>query len=249
MRWDALSNFVFRPFDNMHLAMWTMGQLPYATFRPSQSLDGRKISPWTIQLPTCFGCFLVLVPFNLKPQIISFQKDIHPSARFHPVGRSDPIWILKKIIHEKKMDIILHTVRNYMGKRRNKKRHTPLKKKRIIHDKQKKTSWEVEPTHLKTMLVKLDHFPKFSGRKQKVWNHHLEDGLSHQMSHRNSDSTLYIGQDYQVVSNLHRSESRWLATPKRWRIVRGHEKPRQMGVAIWLSIYFPGSIEIIENSP
>ena len=31
--------------------------------------------------------------------------------------------------------------------------------------------------------------------------------------------------------SIHRSESRWLATPKRWRFVRGHEKPRRMGVA------------------
>ena len=29
-----------------------------------------------------------------------------------------------------------------------------------------------------------------------------------------------------------RSESRWLATPKRWRFVRGHDTPRLMGVAI-----------------
>ena len=27
------------------------------------------------------------------------------------------------------------------------------------------------------------------------------------------------------------SESRWLATPKRWLKVRGHDKPRLMGVA------------------
>ena len=32
------------------------------------------------------------------------------------------------------------------------------------------------------------------------------------------------------------------ATPKRWRFVRGHNKPRLMGVAI--AIYFPGGINI-----
>ena len=32
--------------------------------------------------------------------------------------------------------------------------------------------------------------------------------------------------------DMQRSESRWLAIPQRWRIVRGHDKPRLMGVAI-----------------
>ena len=31
--------------------------------------------------------------------------------------------------------------------------------------------------------------------------------------------------------SLHHNESRWLATPKRWRFVRGYDKPRRMGVA------------------
>ena len=38
---------------------------------------------------------------------------------------------------------------------------------------------------------------------------------------------------YGSMENVkHRSESRWLATPKRWQIVRSHDKPRlMMGVA------------------
>ena len=39
---------------------------------------------------------------------------------------------------------------------------------------------------------------------------------------------------------LEHSERRWLATPKRWRLVRGHDKPRLMGVASHRS--FPGGI-------
>ena len=31
-----------------------------------------------------------------------------------------------------------------------------------------------------------------------------------------------------VTIILHPSESRWLATPKSWRFVRGHDKPRLM---------------------
>ena len=46
------------------------------------------------------------------------------------------------------------------------------------------------------------------------------------------------------------SESRWLATPKRWRFVRGHDKPRLMGVA--LSTFHAGvciGLKIIEKTP
>ena len=35
----------------------------------------------------------------------------------------------------------------------------------------------------------------------------------------------------QYPKEVHRSESRRLATPKRWRCVRGFDKPRLMGVA------------------
>ena len=38
---------------------------------------------------------------------------------------------------------------------------------------------------------------------------------------------------------LHRSESRWLATPKRWRIVRGHDKLIHRSC----TISFPGGIK------
>ena len=37
-------------------------------------------------------------------------------------------------------------------------------------------------------------------------------------------------------------ESRWLATPKRWRFVRGHDKTSTWE---WLAIYFPGGIGFI----
>ena len=34
-------------------------------------------------------------------------------------------------------------------------------------------------THLKNMLVKLDHLPKVRGENSKnIWNHHLDDGFS-----------------------------------------------------------------------
>ena len=32
----------------------------------------------------------------------------------------------------------------------------------------------VEPTHLKNMLVKMDHFPRDWGENKNVWNHHLD---------------------------------------------------------------------------
>ena len=106
MLWDALSNFVLKPFDNMHLAVWNMAT---ASLR---DIFGR-LKAWTeekshhqrFNCQHVLGCFLVLVPFN-TPKPYPVKKDIHPSAHFHPVGRSDPSWILKKIIHEKKMDVI-----------------------------------------------------------------------------------------------------------------------------------------------
>ena len=38
--------------------------------------------------------------------------------------------------------------------------------------------------------------------------------------------------------NIYTGENRWLATPKRWRFVRGHDKPIHGSCAI----YFPGGI-------
>ena len=43
------------------------------------------------------------------------------------------------------------------------------------------------------------------------------------------DTTVDL--DRQYVFYIHHSESRWLATPKKWRFLRGHDKPRLLGVA------------------
>ena len=48
-----------------------------------------------------------------------------------------------------------------------------------------------------------------------------------------------------VFTNVHHLQSRWLATPKRWRIVRGHDKLIHGSCAI----YFPGGKSKYTISP
>ncbi len=57
------------------------------------------------------------------------------------------------------------------------------------------------------------------------------------ISARSSYSLIWI----QIC--VHHSESRWLATPKRWRFVRGHDKPMHGSCAI----YFPGGIIFVQT--
>ena len=45
--------------------------------------------------------------------------------------------------------------------------------------------------------------------------------------------------------DLRCGENRWLATPKRWRFIRGHDTPRLMGVASHQS--FPGVITYLAD--
>ena len=47
-----------------------------------------------------------------------------------------------------------------------------------------------------------------------------------------------------VVTPNHRSEGRWLATPKRWIRIRGHDKPIHRSCAI----YFPGGTDFVPQS-
>ena len=60
-------------------------------------------------------------------------------------------------------------------------------------------------------------------------------------THRCCTTNLFqLQQISRMRYDLHHSESRWLATPKRWRFVRGHDKPTPMGVSSHPS--FPGGI-------
>ena len=53
----------------------------------------------------------------------------------------------------------------------------------------------VEPTHLKNMLVKLDHFPRDRGEKKRVWNHHLEQQL-----HPSIKKNTYLVDDIDIIA-------------------------------------------------
>ena len=64
-------------------------------------------------------------------------------------------------------------------------------------------SWVIEPTHLKNMLVKLDHFPKFRDEnKQYLSCHHLgffSESLSYIISSYKSSYSVFYYDDHMMI--------------------------------------------------
>ena len=66
----------------------------------------------------------------------------------------------------------------------------------------------VEPTHLKKILVKLDHFPKDRDENKNIWNHHLYISIYSWLRQVYLDSLTYQTFRIDASNSFH-----WLSVP------------------------------------